>query len=84
LSYNVLGTAVARQARDDAAMGVRHRAAQRKSTIAGAVYAAAVVLAFRYPALALLLDLFVAIIYFIPGTWTAPRSRDGIREEFTV
>jgi uncharacterized membrane protein len=84
LSYKVLGTAVARQARDDAAMGVRQRAAKRKGTIAGAVYAAAVVFAFRYPALALLLDLFVAIIYFIPGTWVEPRSRDGIREESTV
>lgn len=81
LSYNVLTVAVARQTRGDAVLEIRHRAARRKGMVAGSVYAAAVVLALRYPALALLLDLFVAIIYFIPGAWIEPSSRDRLRGE---
>ncbi len=84
LSYHVLLRAVARQTRADAAMEGTHRAGRRKGLLAVAVYIAAVVLAFRSPEIALLFDLFVAIIYFIPGAWIEPRRRDSLRGESTA
>jgi uncharacterized membrane protein len=69
ISFLVLGKVIAAPSEEDGRLDALHRGSQRKGLLAITVYLGAVIVAFRSPAVALVMDLAVAIIYFMPNMW---------------
>jgi uncharacterized membrane protein len=74
ISFLLLNNVIAGPAEEDGRLDAIHRGAQRKGLLAISIYLGAVIVSFRSPVVALLMDLGVAIIYFIPSMWVEPSS----------